>query len=273
MQGGDAETIVITGASSGIGRELAIQLSAPNRVIWLIGRDTARLEEVAARVREKDADARVAVLELTDLEACARFLEETFPAGQRVDSVYLCAAITLFGEVKDTLPGDWERLYQTNLLSPVQWVRHFYARMVERRSGKIIIVSSLAAYAGYPTATVYATMKAGLLGLFRSLRHEAEAHGVTIHLASPGYVDTTIYQKAVFRNTSYERTMEQIRSMGFKMLPARDAASIILRGVQRGDEEFAFPGYASAMKWVVPRMPFAITLVHGKILRQFRKAS
>lgn len=267
------ETFVVTGASSGIGRELALQLSRPGREIWLLGRNRDRLEQVAEQARSKGAMARIVELELSDIEDAGRFLAETFPSGKRVDAVYLAAAVTLFGEVRDTFPEDWDRIYRTNLLSPIQWTRHFYAGMVEAKAGTIVIVSSLAAYSGYPTATAYATMKAGLLGLFRSLRYEAQSHGVAIHLASPGYVATGIYRSATFRKTSYDKTMRQIDKLGFSVISADHCAARIIQSVDRGNKEFAFPAYASVMKWVAPRMPFLMDLIHSRIIKNFRNAS
>ncbi len=267
------ETIVVTGASSGIGRELAIQLSGPGCEMWLIGRNRDRLEQVAEQVRSKGGTPRIVELELSDMEGAGRFLAETFPAGRRVDSVYLAAATTLFGEVQNTFPEDWDRIYLTNLLSPIQWTRHFYFGMVEAKAGTVVIVSSLAAYAGYPTATSYATMKAGLLGLFRSLWYEGKSHGIAVHLASPGYVDTDIYRSAIFRKTTYEKTMSEIARLGFDVISAERCAARIIRSVRRGEKEFAFPAYASVMKWVAPRMPFLIKMVHSRIIKGFRNAS
>lgn len=267
------KTIVITGASSGIGRALALELAAPGCEIWLVGRGKERLESVAAQVRAKGAVPHVAIVDLSDICQSGRFLDENFPRNKRVDEIYLGAAITLFGEVKDTLPDDWEQIYHTNLLSPIQWAHYFYSSMVEQKAGKMVIISSLAAYAGYPTATAYATMKAGLLGLFRSLYYEGKSHGIQIHLISPGYVDTGIYQSAVFRQTSYEKTMEQIESIGLPIISAGKAATLIMNAVRRGEKEFAFPAYAAAMKWVAPRMPFLIGFIHRRIINGFRKNS
>ncbi len=268
-----SQTIVVTGASSGIGREIALQLAGPQRVIWLVGRNQARLDEVAGLVTAKGAVAKVARLDLADLDGAEIFLNGTFPASEQVDTVYLGAAVTQFGEIKDTLPEDWDRIYRTNLLSSIQWTLHFYGHMVERKAGSIVLISSLAGYAGYPTATAYATMKAGLLGLFRSLWHEARSHGVAIHIASPGYVDTPIYKTAVFRKTSYEEIMSQIKSLGFGSLTAENAASRILKSVADGKSEFAFPRYASAMKWISPRLPFLIDMIHSKLIKSFRHES
>jgi short-subunit dehydrogenase len=248
-------------------------MASPGVELWLIGRDLARLERVASLVAEKGGIPQVAVLDLSEMETSARFLAENFPPGKRVDQVYLVAAVTLFGEVKDTFPSDWENAYRTNLLSPVQWVLHFYEQMVAAKSGRIVLVSSLAAYAGYPTATAYATMKAGLLGLYRSLVHEGKFHQVDVHIASPGYVDTEIYKRAVYRNTSYERVMAQIQMLGFRILSAEESASIILHKVAKGRMQFALPFYASAFTWVAPRFPFVIDHIHARILKTFRLQS
>ena len=62
-----------------------------------------------------------------------------------------------------------------------------------------------------------------------------------IHLASPGYVDTDIYKRALYRNTTYEKIMEQIQALGFKVLTASDTAAMILASVRRGRKQFALP--------------------------------
>lgn len=271
MRSNSHETFVVTGASSGIGRELAIQLSAPGRIIWLIGRDRQRLAQVADEVRLKGGVPEVAQLDLGDLDAVGQFLETNFPSGSRVDWVYLGAAITAFGEVRDTLIEDWRRIYLINLLSQIQMTTHFYGNMVSVKHGHIVLISSLAAYAGYPTATAYATMKAGLLGLYRSLVHEGKAHGVSVYLASLGYVGTGIYRSAIYRKTSYEDTMESIDRLGFGILSAEEAARRIIGGVNKGRREFAIPAYAAVMKWAAPRFPALIGLIHNKIMKQFKR--
>jgi len=273
MQQGHLETHVITGASSGIGRELAIQLARPGRKIWLIGRDEERLAEVAAQIEGRGAVSRWKSLDLADMNASSAFLDEEFPAGKPVHSVYLSAAVSLFGEVQDTQLEDWQDLYKTNLLSAVQWTHHFYKHMVEAKEGRIVLVASLASYAGYPTATAYATMKAGLLGLYRSLWYEGKEHGVFVHISAPGYVKTGIYQHARFRKTSYEDTMSLIHSLGFGMIEADVAARHILEAIDSGKNESSFPAYAMLMKWAAPRMPWFAELVHQRLLKNFRRTS
>lgn len=261
--------ILVTGASSGVGREIAIQSAAPGVSLWLMGRDHERLQEVESAVMEKGAEATVIEMDLRDLDAVETFLKDKFPADLRIDRVYLAAAVTAFGEVHETLPEDWNQIYRMNLLSPVQMAGHFYANMVEQGHGAIVLISSLAAYAGYPTATAYATTKAGLLGLYRSLSHEGRAHGVSVHHVSLGYVETGIYQSAIYRKTDCERTMRSIRKLGLKIITASVAARGIIRGVDSGKTDFGVPAYASAIKWIAPRFPFLLGSVHARIMKLF----
>lgn len=265
------ERIVITGASSGIGFEIAALLARPGRRIWLIGRDEERLAAIAEKVRAGGAEAVARRVDVSDPEESRSFLETEFPEGAPPDQVYLSSGVSMFGEVKDVYGRDWDWIYRNNLAGPFQWLLHVYKGMVAARRGRIVVISSLSAYTGYPTAIPYATMKAGLLGLHRSLRHEAVAHGVSLHLVSPGYVDTRIFERAKYRATSYDETMRLIGGLGFRMIPAADAAAHIVRGVEKGRGEFCVPAYACLMSLIAPRFPWLIHRIHRKVLNEFRR--
>ena len=273
MNSSPKETIVITGASSGIGRELAIQLAKAGRLIWILGRNQDRLEAVASEISSKGGEAKIAYFDLVEEDTTAKFLEKNFPVGTKVDQVYFAAAITSFGEMQDFLPEDWNHMYQLDLVSQIQMIHHFYTEMVKRRAGELIFVSSLSAHTGYPTAIPYATMKAGLLGLFRSLKYEAKPHGVAIRHAALGFVDTSIYENAIYRGTTYEQTKESIRSLGFKKLTASEAAEGILEGIRDGKTEIMLPGYARMLSWIAPRMPIVVSLIHRRMMNLYRKNS
>lgn len=266
-----SERIVITGASSGIGRELARQLAGLGKELWLVGRDRMRLEEVAGEVQAAGSTVRTVILDLEDNEAAERFLRGDLKSAGRIDALYFAAGVSIFGEAKDLLPEDWARVYRTNLLSAVQWTSEIYQTMVEAGEGTIVLVASLAAYAGYPTSVPYAAMKAGLLGLYRTLSYEARLHGVKVVLSSPGYVETGIFKSAIYRVTTYEKTMTLINGLGFGLMPASKAAKSIIRGIAGGKTEFAFPYYAKLMAWSTQRFAFMARPIHALMLRRFRK--
>jgi short-subunit dehydrogenase len=273
MAAGGQRVIVITGASSGIGRALALRLAAPGVRLWLVARSGERLEEVAAAVRGQGGEARPVRLDLRDGAAAAAFLDGELAGEERLDEFYLVAAVSLFGEVKDLLMEDWRAIYETNLLSPVQWIAALYPRLVRQGGGRLVVFASLAAYAGYPTSVPYVTMKGGLLGMFRSLTHEARAGGVDLHLVSPGFVDTGIYRSAIYRKTDCDTTLRQVRRMGFRMIPADRAAELTLRAIARGRREIVFPGYARAMAWASRRIPWLQRVVHRMWMENFLRGA
>ncbi len=272
MSGPAVKEILVTGASSGIGMELARQLSGPGKRLWLVARSGDKLAALAEEIRGKGGEAEAVPLDLSDIEGSAAFLAG-FLGERNLDELYLAAAVSIFGEVKDILPEDWDLIYRTDLLSYAQWVQAVYESMARARRGRIVMVSSLAGYAGYPTSVPYATMKAGLLGLFRTLRYEAPGKGVAVHLVSPGYVRTGIYRSAIYRRSNFDNTLKQIDEMGFKMLESPEAAAVILKEIARGKEEIVFPGYAKLLAWVAPRFPRLVGGIHARMVKRFRELS
>ena len=272
MSGSPVKEILDTGASSGIGMELARQLAGPGKRLWLVARSEDKLRVLAGEIQEKGGAAEVLPLDLSDIEGNAAFLAK-FLGEVSLDELYLAAAVSIFGEVKDILPEDWDLIYRTDLLSYAQWVQAAYQSMAARRRGRIVMVSSLAGYSGYPTSVPYATMKAGLLGLFRTLRYEAPGHGVSVHLASPGYVRTGIYRSAIYRRSNFDSTLQQIDEMGFKMIEPAEAAELMLKGIARGKAEIVFPGYARLLAWVAPRFPWLVRSIHNRMVERFRELS
>lgn len=272
MNSHELERIVITGASSGIGRDLARQLAGPGKELWLIGRDASRLAAVAAEVIAAGAVAKSVILDLEDSAAVEVFLQGELQAAGPVDSLYCAAGVSIFGEVKDLLQEDWARVYRIDLLSAIQMTCEIYQTMVARGKGRIVLVASLAAYAGYPTSVPYATMKAGLLGLYRTLSYEGKIHGVKVHICSPGYVETGIFKSAIYRGTDYAKTMALISSLGFSLIPAAEAATTLLKRVVQGSGEFAFPCYARVMAWSVQRFAFVAKPLHASLLKRFRNS-
>ena len=184
------KTVVITGASDGIGAALALQLAAQRAKLVLAARNAERLEAVAAGCRERGAAAHAVVTDVTDDEACARLMAATVDAHGGIDVLVANAGMSMharFSAITDF--STFERLWRINCLGTVQCVRHAYPHLKTRR-GQIVGVSSLAGKTGVPERTTYCASKFAQAGFLDALRIEAEDDGIAVTVVFPGVVAT-----------------------------------------------------------------------------------
>lgn len=192
--------VLLTGASAGIGRELALQLAASAQTgtrLALAARDRARLEEVAALCRARGAEV-VAIPTDVGVEAdCRRLVERTAAELGGIDMLLLNAGQDMgarFDELADT--SVLERILRVNYLGPA-WLTGAALPFLKARRGRIVVVSSLAGLTGVPTRTGYAASKHALHGFFDSLRIELAGTGVSVTLVCPDFVRSEIHRRAL----------------------------------------------------------------------------
>lgn len=224
----DFRTIVITGASSGIGAALARALAAPGRTLALLGRNAERLESVATACRAKGATCRIASLDVTDTQRLSTFIEE-IESGAPIDLLIANAGI-LDGRSADQTVENAEvarRVIETNLLAAVDLVHLVLPGMRKERRGHILLVASLASLVPLPDAPAYSASKAGLLAYGLALRDAIAAEGIQVVVACPGFVATAMAD----------------RHLGARPgeISADDAAARILGGLRRNRAMIGFP--------------------------------
>ena len=191
------QAIVLTGASAGIGRELALQLAAERPRLLLAARDSERLAEVAALCRQRGGDA-IAVRADVGVEAdCRRVVERAIESFGRLDVLLHNAGQDMWARLDQLAdPALFERLMRVNFLGPAWLTFHALAHLKQRK-GRIVVVSSLAGLTGVPTRTGYAATKHALHGFFDSLRIELAGSGVSVTLVCPDFVVSEIHQRAL----------------------------------------------------------------------------
>lgn len=190
------QVVIITGASAGIGRELALQLAAQRAQLALAARDRARLEEVARACAERGARAIVVPTDVGDEAQCRALVEQTIAAFGRLDVLINNAGLSMwarFEELTDLAP--FEEMMRVNYLGSV-YCTHAALPHLRRSRGRLVAVSSLTGRTGVPTRSGYAATKHAMVGFFDSLRIELAGSGVSVTLVYPGFVATEIRERA-----------------------------------------------------------------------------
>lgn len=181
-------SIVITGATAGIGRAAAILLANKGHRVFACGRDESALAALNAAHENIQAVA-MDVTDVASVEVAAAAVQQALD-GNAPDILVNNAGFALAGPLEALPDADWERQFQTNVLGLVRVTRAFLPQMRERRRGRIINVSSVAGRVTVPFFGPYNATKHAVESISDSLRHELHPHGVDVIVIEPGAVKT-----------------------------------------------------------------------------------
>ncbi len=229
-------SIVITGASSGIGEALALDYARPGAALALTGRDAGRLEAVAQACRAKGATVVADTVDVVDRDRFAAWLT-AFDDSHPVDLVVANAGISI--DKDNSSLDDFARVRKTfdvNVDGVFNTVEPLMARMMARRRGQIAIVSSLASFIGLPYSASYNASKAAVRVWGESIRFVLKKSGIGVSVVCPGFVVSRITASAPF-------------PMPF-LMSAERASAIIRRGLARNHARIAFPIGTKAAVWL-----------------------
>lgn len=239
---GAARRILITGASSGIGRALALSYAEPSRSLVLLGRDAARLDAVARDCRARGAEVEASIVDVRDRPAMTACVEQ---AGERrpIDLLVANAGISTGlspGQIAEN-PEAVRGIFAINVLGVFNTVEPAIASMCARRAGHIALVGSMAGLRGLPYSPAYCATKAAVHLYADSLRGALAPHGVNVSLIVPGFVATPMTAK--------------LKAWQPGVVSDETAARTIRRGLERGRAVIAFPlfvYYAMKLFTVLP---------------------
>lgn len=238
------QSILITGGSSGIGEALARAYAAPGVFLALSGRDRHRLEQTAEACRAAGADVATATVDVRDRDALAAWMAEldrTRPLDLVIANAGVSAGTGTFGE-NDRQARD---ILAVNLDGVVNTVLAGAALMRPRGRGQIAIMSSLAAFRGFPGAPAYCASKAAIRVWGEALRGMLRPQGIGVTVICPGYVKSRMTARNDF-------------PMPF-LMEADRAAGIIRRGLAADKARIVFPRRLYAAVWLLALLPPAWT--------------
>ncbi|MCE9673081.1 SDR family oxidoreductase [Myxococcus stipitatus] len=236
MRGMQGKTVIVTGASMGIGEELAVALAAKGANLVLAARGEEALQRVKQRCEAAGGQAVAIVTDVGDPEACKRMVERAVEAFGGVDVLVNNAGVSMDARFEDVTDlGLFERLMRINYLGSV-YSTHYALPHLKARRGLVVAVSSLTGKTGVPTRTGYAASKHAMHGFFDSLRVELMGTGVDVTVVCPGFVATNVRANALGSDGRPLQQSKHDESEGNNM-DVGTCVAIILRAMEHRERE------------------------------------
>ena len=222
------KVIFLTGASSGIGEGLAIELAKRGAILGLLARRESLLRDLAAKCERHGTAAREFPCDITDEIAVADAAQKLRAEFGKIDILIANAGIGGKPDnTKDLKPSDFRRVIDTNLVGAVNSVSAVLPQMVERGSGQLVAISSLAGSRGLPKSAAYSASKAGMTAFFESTRLDVQNKGVAVTIIQPGFIKTPL-------------TSGRQAKMPF-LMELEDSIPLFLRAIEKKKKFAAFP--------------------------------
>ncbi|MBL9030615.1 MAG: 3-oxoacyl-[acyl-carrier-protein] reductase [Phycisphaerae bacterium] len=190
MPTSDRRVALVTGASRGIGKSIALRLARDGRHVVLASRSAPPLNDLKSQIESSGGSASVLAVDVADAPAWGKAVESVADQFGRLDILVNNAGITKDGLVLRMSDEDWNQVIQTNLTSAFVAIRAAARAMMKGRFGRIVNIGSTSGVVGNAGQANYAAAKAGLIGLTKTIARELGSKGVTCNLVAPGFIET-----------------------------------------------------------------------------------
>ncbi len=253
-------SIVITGASEGIGAEMARQLARRHGAqlsLVLAARNEQALQAVATQCQASGAATLVVRTDVSEQAQCTALMDRTMARFGRIDALINNAGMSaqaLFSDVKADDLGWYEQLMKINFWGSV-WCTHAALPALKTTRGSIVAVSSLAGLVGVPGRTAYSATKFAMTGFFEALRAELKPAGVSVTTAYPGVVATQI------RHRGFNAAGAPAGASGLKeddAMSVEECVRLIIEGMDRREREVVMTAKGKLARWLKLLAPGAV---------------
>jgi len=236
--------IWITGASTGLGREVARQYAEAGHVVYASARGEDGLTSLAEECRDCSGTIRACRLDVTDAERVVQTWESIVTDGGVPDLVLLNAGTNIADTAENFDRENYARIMDINFMGVVNCLQVVLPEFLRRGSGQVAVVASVAGYRGLPYASAYCASKSALISMCESLEPELVAAGIELHLVNPGFVRTPLTAKNRF-------------PMPF-LMEVDAAAARMINGLKQGRFEITFPKRFTWLVKFLRLLPFGI---------------
>ncbi|MEO1054373.1 MAG: SDR family NAD(P)-dependent oxidoreductase [Bacteroidota bacterium] len=229
-----SKVAVITGAGSGIGRSLAIQLAQEGCIVALNDVNEDYLAEVAELIQGEGGEASIHVADIAQREAVKQFSEEVIERHGRIDLLINNAGVSLAREdVQDTSLDYWDWIMKVNFWGTLHCIHFFHSYLQQQSEAHIVNVSSVYCLMGVARRAAYCASKFAVRGLTESMVHELREGGIKVSLVLPGGVATRITSHSKgHKDAKVQEALSQLHNRTARN-SAESAARTIIRGIKR----------------------------------------
>jgi short-subunit dehydrogenase len=261
------KTVLISGASEGIGRALAVELAARGANLALMARTAVRLQESARACEARGAEVLVLPGDVAQRGDCERAVAGTLERFGRLDALVNNAGITMWARF-DALTdfSVFERLLAVNYLGAVYLTAAALPHLKSAR-GLIVAVASIAGLTGVPERTGYAASKHAMIGFFESLRIELQGSGVAVTIIAPDFVVSQSHRRAVGADG---RPLGVTPMQESRIMTAEGCARLIVRAMQRRQRLAILSARGRLGQWARLIAPGVVDAVAHKAIRERR---
>ena len=209
------KVVWITGASSGIGEALALELSQQGALLVISARNEKALEEVKLKCASPD-QVKVLPLDLEQYDDFDQKVQEAISWSGRIDILVNNGGISQRSFAKDTMISVDKRIMEVNYIGTVALTKSLLPHFIERQQGHFVVTTSIVGKIGTPLRSTYAASKHALHGFFDSLRAEVYDNNIDVTLICPGYVTTNVSINALQGDGTPQQTMDKATENGIK---------------------------------------------------------
>jgi short-subunit dehydrogenase len=222
------KVVLLTGASSGIGEALALEIARRGGILGLLARREELLRALAGKCEAAGGRARVFACDVVDSAAVQKAADDLGREFGRIDILIANAGIGGNNkETRELRPEFVRQVIEINLMGAVNAVYAVLPRMLERGQGQLVAVSSLAGFRGLPKSAAYSASKGAMTNFFESVRLDVQHQGVAVTIIQPGFIKTPL-------------TSGRKNKMPF-LMELEDAVPLFLRAIERKKKFAAFP--------------------------------
>ncbi|GIN19916.1 MAG TPA: SDR family oxidoreductase [Bacillus bacterium] len=234
------KTVVITGASGGLGEQIAHRCAASGANLVLLARNQKKLEQLAENVSEKySVDCLPLQLDLSRHEDIPAVFRDIIERVEYIDVLVNNAGYGVFSEAKDVTAADVKGMFSVNVVGLIVCTKEVINYMRQRKSGHIINISSQAGKLATPKSSVYSATKHAVLGYTNSLRMELAKDGIFVTAVNPGPMATNFFDRA-------DPSGNYVKSLGRYILSTEKVAEKIVEAMLMNRREINLPGWMNA---------------------------